>query len=179
MAAAPLGADAAIVSMVGLDKSLAQGESYSLPGIPDITFKWDPTLKIDTANGALFGSNVFGHLGFVGAEVSVGGGAGDYRPSVSHAAFGEAFSTKPGEGFLGIQFMRATEVHYGWVELTITGLPAQPGVTIHGFGYEDVPRASIATGATAVPEPNMLALAAAGTLAALGVGRRRRRTTAH
>jgi hypothetical protein len=172
-ASLPVASHAAIVSMVDIDKLLAPGESYSLPGIPDFTFRWDPTLKIDAKReGAAFGR-------FVGAGVVVGPDNGDYPLNTVSAAFGSAFSTKPGEGFLGFQFMLDESLHYGWVELSVTGLPAEPSATIHGFGFEDVAGTPILTGALALPEPDALALAAAGLLATVCAGRRRRKSPAH
>ena len=181
---APLGANASIVSVADLEKSIANGESYSLPGVTGLSFGWLPNLKISSmGSGARIGSGTQGASpGFVGAGVVVGAGAGEYFPEYPGPVFGGGTFSGTGidTGYFGLSFLLNDGTHYGWVELTVTGNQFEPSMTIHGYGYEDVAGVSIATGATgtSVPEPGTLALAAAGALAAVGAGRARRRLTA-
>ena len=180
---APLGANAAIVSVADLEKSIADGESYSLPGVTGLSFGWLPGLKVHSMGSDARVDGIWGpgnSLG--GAGVVVGAGAGEIHPSSIGILFlgGTHSGTGIDSGYLGLSFVLNDGTHYGWVELTVTGNQFAPSMTIHGYGYEDVAGVSIATGATgtSVPEPGTLALAAAGALAAVGAGRARRRKNA-
>jgi hypothetical protein len=56
----------------------------------------------------------------------------------------------PNNGFAAVSFDIAGSTHYGWIELTTSGGPADGGppglVTVEGFCYESTPGATILTG---------------------------------
>ena len=75
-------------------------------------------------------------------------------------------------GYFGFRFTNAGGVHYGWGELTFTGSPSGAGFTLNEAWYNDVVGESIIVGATAVPEPETVALGL-GALALGAAGLRR------
>jgi hypothetical protein len=185
---APLPGQAAIISVDDLERSVVSGETFSIAGLPNFTFQNLGTqvkfLAVDPVDhfGVYYQDTSF----FVGEGVSVGAGDDGYRPTYRgfHNLDGGSFSmTGTDQGYVGFSFLSGGGTHYGWVELTVqANTTTDPyRLIVHGYGFEDSAGVSIvtgATGATRVPEPGSLALAAAGGLAALGAGRRRRRAAA-
>lgn len=86
--------------------------------------------------------------------------------------------TSGSPGFMGFQFDRAGNTHFGWAEVTVTANGDPGTIDVLQWAWEDTPNTSILAGATgsaaAVPEPSSLGLLALG---AVGVGAWRRRKT--
>jgi MYXO-CTERM domain-containing protein len=81
-------------------------------------------------------------------------------------------------GYVGVVFERSGDLHAGWLQFDFTGTDDGPwtdGILLAG-AWEATPEASIAAGATAVPEPAHAA-AGLGLLAAVGAWFRRRRAS--
>lgn len=78
------------------------------------------------------------------------------------------FQVSDGPGYIGVRFQVAGNTHYGFVGYQGTGAENSTNGRVFALGYETTPDTAL----TAVPEPNSLALLAAG---AAGVARFRRR----
>ena len=79
-------------------------------------------------------------------------------------------------GYFGFKFTDVGGTHYGWGEMTISGIPWGQGFTINEAYYEGTVGQQIVVGDTgAIPEPGTLSLLALGALGTLG---RRKRTAA-
>lgn len=73
-------------------------------------------------------------------------------------------------GFVGLQFAFGGNTHYGWAEITHLG--SGNGTTLHAFGFNDAPGAPSVI-PSAIPEPNSMALLAAGAAGAVAFRRRK------
>ena len=186
-------AGAAIVSVADLEHVIASGESYSLPGLPQLEFRagqycvdkactsfspWGDFRSITTwgpadANGKSTATSG-GHMGLGVAAGDVIGPGGYVPPELSLSSW----LTGVEDAYLGISVFQGDETFYGWVNFSI---PNQAGAqfVIHGFGYNDEAGASIRAGQTTdVPEPGTLALLAAGAVGVAAGSARRRRARA-
>lgn len=81
-------------------------------------------------------------------------------------------------GFVGFQFDRAGQLHYGWAEVELTEEATFGTFEVLQWAWEDTPDTAIAVGATsntaaAIPEPTSMALTGLGLLA-MGAGGVRR-----
>jgi hypothetical protein len=78
------------------------------------------------------------------------------------------------QGYAGFRFTAADGTHYGWVQLaTSAGL-----IDFTNAAYNATPNAGITTpnGIFVIPEPNTLALLAAGAVGVLGAVAKRRKS---
>lgn len=73
--------------------------------------------------------------------------------------------------YIGVSFEIAGETHYGWIGFEIDSTSPLHGI-VRDYAYESVPDTGIVAGE--IPEPNTLALLAAGA-GALACGRRRQK----
>lgn len=177
-------AGAAIVSVADLEHEIAYGESYSLPGLPQLGFTAGH-LCVDKCTafrptGSFYSITTWdkntptsgGHLGL---GVSAGDviGPGGFIPPYPTLEL-----TDLEDAYLGISVFQGDQTFYGWVNFSI---PNQAGAqfVIHGFGYNDEAGASIRAGQTTdIPEPGTLALLAAGAVGVAAGSARRRRARA-
>lgn len=74
--------------------------------------------------------------------------------------------------YLGVQFTRDDQSHYGWLYLDVSYVGLNTGNFL-GYGWEDIPGLGITAGA--VPEPATWALLAMGALAFAAVRKRKKR----
>jgi hypothetical protein len=94
-------------------------------------------------------------------------GYGGRNPSgqTSDGTWGQWMYTK--DRYLGLQFLIAGQVHYGWARLTVGMLQIGGGfqATITGYAYETIPNKPIVTGKTKGPDVITLEPASLGRLA--------------
>jgi uncharacterized protein (TIGR03382 family) len=128
-------------------------------------------------NGVIYASPSNPNPAWFGAGAFIGAGTGLQSPGAGFPDIGPRFGNgTPGRGFLGLTLRDATgassdDVFYGFAEVTIH---PDWSMSLHAFAYENVRGQGITTFSSPIPEPNTVALWAAG-LAALGWGVRRRR----
>jgi hypothetical protein len=189
-------AGAAIVSITDLEKHIAPGESYSLPGIPTLEFSTQSVTDVDkygavhvSTYGSFSSHPIYDNSGpksqlvsgaWAGVSRTFNGvfgpdsvfAAGDVM-GPSDSVFYSSLSHISGydDAYFSLMFGSQTEMHYGWVHFSFA--QGSSDFVIHGFGYNDEPFATIRAGETSqVPEPSTLALLACGVIAAGSVRRR-------
>jgi hypothetical protein len=77
-----------------------------------------------------------------------------------------------GTHFLGVEFTRDEEIHYGYVEIDLP-LSSIPAGQVLAYAYEDQPNVPISAGA--IPEPSGALLFAMGAIASISKRRRANR----
>lgn len=90
---------------------------------------------------------------------------------------GSQWITAPNNtGYAGIQFRIGTNVHYGWLRMTVNSNTATRAraITLHEYAYETTPGEGIITGQLPVPEPSGLGLLALGSLGLASMRQRKK-----
>jgi hypothetical protein len=189
LAAASLSAPAvgAIVSVTDLDVVVEPGQVYTLPGVPQLEFSaftqcsaWSgpKTCSAYQTHGQVIGrftqdpgtkaiiTGAFSAMGVVPGDVI---GPDGFDPPPGHLWDVVGFE----DAYFAVEIIDDKQSYFGWVNFSV---PAGGDFVVHGFGYNDVAGASIRVGQTTdIPEPDTLALLAAGVVgAAAGSARRRR-----
>ena len=125
-----------------------------------------------TANNGIAGQQVEGFKAIPLQSSHFVGSTDNFQNHAVVASKLEGFS--PGQtGYLGLKFEIGSDIHYGWVNITV-GTADYPNITLNGLGYETDPDTPAHTEGfpQGVPDSGsslaLLALGAAGVIALRG-----------